>query len=92
MYLATCKICKTADSFRSRWNSGKSNKPDKNEKCMQEYLYSYSESEGHNRFPEDVSITHTDKTEGYDRTKRETFWMRSLKTLPPYGLNVENSI
>ena len=63
-----------------------------NQQCMQEYLYSHFESEGHNGFLEDVSITIIDKTDGSNPTKRETFWMHTLKTLAPYGLNVENGI
>ena len=59
---------------------------------MQKYLYSHFESEGHNGFLEDVPITLIDKTDGSDPKKRETFWMHTLKTLPPYGLNVENGI
>ena len=47
---------------------------------------------GCNGFLEDVSITLIDKTDGSDPTKRETFWMHTLKTLAPYGLNVENGI
>ena len=51
VYLATCKICnkqytgQATDSFRSRWNNYKfkSGKFDRNEKCMQEYLYSHFE-------------------------------------------------
>ena len=100
VYLATCKICnkqytgQTTDSFRSRWNNykSKSRKFDRNEKCMQEYLYSHFASEGHNGFLEDVSIALIDKTDGSDPTKRETFWMHTLKTLAPYGLNVEDGI
>ena len=100
VYLATCKISnkqytgQTTDSFRSRWNNykSKSRKFDRNEKCMQEYLYSHFESEGHNGFLEDVSIALIDKTDGSDPTKRETFWMHTLKTLAPYGLNVEDGI
>ena len=61
---ATCKICnkqytgQTTDSFRSKWNKykSKSRRFDENEKCMQEYLYSHIESEGHNGFLEDLSI------------------------------------
>ena len=56
------------------------------------YLYSHFESEGHNGFLEDVSITLIDKTDGSNPTKRETFWMHTLKTLAPYVLNVENGI
>ena len=59
---------------------------------MQEYLHSHFESERHNGFLEDVSITLINKTDGSDPTKRKTFWMHMLKTLAPYGLNVENSI
>ena len=100
VYLATCKICnkqytgQTTDSFRSTWNKykSKSRKFDRNEKCMQEYLYSHFESEGHNGFLEDVSIALIDKTDGSDPTKREKFWMHTLKTLAPYGLNIEDGI
>ena len=35
----------------------------------------------------DVSITLTDKTDGFDPMKRETFWMHTLKIFVPYGLN-----
>ena len=51
------------------------------------YLYSHFESEWHNGFLENVSITLIAKTDESDPTKRETFWMHTLKTLAPYGLN-----
>ena len=57
---------------------------------MQEYLYSHFESKRHNGFLEDVSITLIDKTDGSDPTKRDSFWMHTLKTLAPHGLNDEN--
>ena len=68
MYLATCKICnklytcQTTDSLY-KWNNYKfkSRKFDKNEKCMQENLCSHFESEEHNGFLEDMSITLIDK-------------------------------
>ena len=96
---ATCKICnkqytgQTTDSFRSKWNKykSKSRRFDENEKCMQEYLYSHIESEGHNGFLEDLSINLIDKTDATDPTKREMFWMHTLKTLALYDLNVKNS-
>ena len=58
---------------------------------MQESLYSQFESEGNNAFLIDLSIL-IDKTDGSDPTKRETFWMHTVKTLTPYELNVENGI
>ena len=39
-----------------------------------------------------MSVTLIDKTDGSDPTKQETFWMRVLKTLVPYGLNIENGV
>ena len=38
---------------------------------MQEYLYSHFESEGHNGFLEDVSISLIDKTKCSNLTKRQ---------------------
>ena len=58
VYLAAYKVCskqytsQTRGSFRSSCNNykSKSREFDKNEKCMQEYLYSHFESDGHNGF------------------------------------------
>ena len=57
---------------------------------MQEYLHNNFQKEGHNDFLEHLSVTLTDKNDGFDLTKRETFWMHTPKTLAPYGLKVEN--
>ena len=61
------------DRFRSGWNSTKfkSKKFDKNEQYMQEYLYSHFESEGHNGFLDDVSVSLIDKTKCSNLTKRQ---------------------
>ena len=55
-YLLKCKVCKkqyveeTADAFRLRWNNWKENDREfqRNESCMQQYLYEHFYSEGHN--------------------------------------------
>ena len=39
-----------------------------------------------------VSITLTDKTDGKDPKRRENYWMRTLKTYAPFGLNIEDSV
>ena len=38
------------------------------------------------------AITLIDKTGGSNPTKRENYWMRTLKTFTHYGLNVVDSI
>ena len=100
IYLLTCKQCQkqytreTTDDFRYRWNSYKSNsrKFDRKEPCMQEHLYRHFSSPGHRGFLNDVSVALIDKTDGSDPKKREYYWMKSLKTMAPYGLNIEDSV
>ena len=100
VYLLTCNQCKkqytgqTTDNFRARWNNykSKSRSFDKGEKCMQEHLYRHFANYEHTGFLDNVSITLIDKTDPFNPTKRENYWMRTLKTLEPNGLNVENSI
>ena len=59
---------------------------------MQEHLYKHLESKRRTEILDDISITLIDKTDGSDPTKRENYWMQTLKTFAPYGLNVEDSI
>ena len=42
-------------------------------------------------FLEDVEIRLIDKTQGSDPTKKEYYWMRTLKNFSPHGLNVESN-
>ena len=99
----TCNKCKkqytgqTKDQFRNRWNNykSKSRSSDRGEQCMQEHLYKHFESEHYSGFHDDVSviiIDKTDKTGGSNPTKKETYWMQTLKTIAHYGLNVENGV
>ena len=100
IYLLTCKQCQkqytgeTTDDFRYRWNNYKSNsrKFDRKEPCMQEHLYRHFSSPGHRGFLNDVSVTLIDKTDGSDPKKWEDYWIRTLKTMAPYGLNMEDSV
>ena len=100
VYLMIYSKCKkqctgqTADHFRSRWNNYKSKRRgfDRGEQCMQEHLYKHFESERLSGFRGNVSVILIDKTDGSDPTKRETYWMRTLKTIAPYGLKVENGV
>ena len=69
----------------------KSRSLERREQCMQEHLY-----KRHSGFGGDVSVIFADKTDGSNpikkEIKRETDWMRTLKTIATYGLNVENSV
>ena len=59
---------------------------------MQEYLYRHFESEGHTEFLDDVSVTLIGKTDCSNPTKRDNYWMQTIRTFAPYGLNVVDSI
>ena len=89
VFLLKCKV-----SFHLRWNSYKDNdrKFQRNESCMQQHLYEHFYSEGHNGFLGIVSISLIDKTDGFQPKQRESYWMRTLQTLAPLGLNVESAV
>ena len=59
------------------------------EDCMQKYFHGHFLCEGHSGLINDVEIVFIDKTDPSDHTRREEFWRNELKTLAPYGLNVE---
>ena len=99
IYLSTSKQCskqyvgKTADDLQFRWNNYKDNrKYQLSETSMQEHLFRHFLSPGHNGPLNDVSITFIDKTNPSDPLKREGYWRRTLKTMTPYGLNIEDSL
>ena len=100
IYLLTCKICRkqyvgqTVDIFCSRWNNYKSNdtKYSVGDPCMQEHIFEYFTSEGHTGFLENLSVTFIDKTDSQNPEKRENYWIHTLKTMVPWGLNILNSV
>ena len=100
VYLLTSNCCikqymgQTVDKFRFRWNNYKSNcsKHQCGETCIQQHLYEHFCSSNHNCFISDVSVTFIDKTDPSDPLKREDYWRSTLKTMAPFGLNVEESV
>ena len=46
----------------------------------------------HSGFLNDISVTLIDKTDPTDPTKREDYWIHTLKTKAPLGLNVEDGL
>ena len=93
----SCKVCgkqyvgSTTERFGLRWNNYKScqRKAKNGEDCIQKYFHDHFLSECHNGLINDVEIVFIDKTDPSDPTRREEFWRNEVKTLAPYGLNVE---
>ena len=59
---------------------------------MQRHLYENFNLPGRSRFLNDVSVTLIDKTDPKNPTKRDNFWIQTLKTKAAPGLNVEDGI
>ena len=59
-------VASFADCFRYHWGNYKCNdrKYVKGKACLQEYVFEYLNSEGHNGFLLNVSVTLIDKTDG----------------------------
>ena len=100
IYLITCKKCfkqyvgQTVDTFRNRWNNYKDNarKYERGQYCMQKHLYEHFDLPGHTSFSEDVKVTLIDKTDPRNPTKREDYWIYTLKTKAPMGLHMEDGL
>ena len=59
---------------------------------MQRHLSIHLCTFGHCGFLEDVSLTFIDKTDPSGPLKRENYWRGTLKTMAPYGLNIEERV
>ena len=58
--------------------------------CMQRHFCEHFNLPGHSGFLSNVSVTLIDKTDSKNPTKREDYWIHTLKTKAPLGCNVEN--
>ena len=58
---------------------------------MQKHLHKHFQTEGHKGFLNEASVILIDKLDRKDSKKRERYWMRTLKTMEPYGLNIADS-
>ena len=100
IYLIKCNECfkqyvgQTVNEFRHTWNNYKNNarKFERGEHCMQRHLHEHFNLSSHSRFLNDVSVTLTDKKDPKDPTKREDYWIQTLKTKPPVGLSIEDGL
>ena len=73
-----------------RWNNYKSNdrKYLNRQLYFQEHIFEHFNIDGSCGFLENVTVTFTDKTDPLDLEKRENYWIQTLKTMVPWGLNV----
>ena len=100
LYLLTCNKCKmqyvgqTNYHFRSRWNNynSDSRKHGQEATCVQQHFFNHFCTSGHCGFLEGVSLTFVDKIDRSDPLKREDYWRSTLKTIAPFGLNIEQSV
>ena len=94
VYLLSCKVCgmqyngQTNDEFRYRWNNYKDNnrKSLRGEDHKQAGFFAHFQTAGHSGFINDAKIRLIDKTDPSDPTRREDFWIDTLKTRYPQGV------
>ena len=99
IYLLSCKSCgqkyvgNTTDHFRGRRNNYKSDvrkaESGDMESVKQKFLQSHFLQRDHQGFLKDIEICLIDKTQAPDPTKREIYWMRTVRTLYPDSVNIE---
>ena len=56
---------------------------------MQQHLFNNICTSGRAGFLDDVSITFIDKADPSGPLRREDFWRRTLKTMEPFGFDIE---
>ena len=59
---------------------------------MQEHIFEHFYSESHTGFLENVSVIFIDKADSQNPEKRENYWIQTLKSMVPWGLNILNSV
>ena len=98
IYLLSCTICgqeyvgNITDRFRSRWNNHKKDVRNVKGGNMEnvkpiffQRLLLQNDQQG---FLENVEVRLTDKTQDSDTTQRGFYWMRTLGTFYPDGINL----
>ena len=59
---------------------------------MQKHLHKHFQTEGYKGFLNEASVTFIDKTMEKIRKKRARHWVRTLKAMEPYGLNIAECV
>ena len=100
IYLLSCKTYrkeyagKTVDRLKSRWNNYETDARKAANGNIESYKHQFLQNcflqDHHTGFLADTEVTLIDKNQASDLTKREYYWMRTLKTLYFDGLNLES--
>ena len=59
---------------------------------MQQHLFNHFYTSGHCEFLGHAALTFIDKTDSSDPLKREDYLRSTLKTIVPFGLDIEESL
>ena len=59
---------------------------------MQKHLYEHFDLPGYTGFLKDATVTLIDKKNPRNPTEREDYWIHTLKTKAPRGLNMEDGL
>ena len=96
----SCKSCRkqyvsnTTNHFRSRWNNYKIDvrkaESGDMENVKQKFLQNNFLQCDQQGFLKDVKVRLIDKMQASYPMKREFYWMRTVRTLYPDGLNIES--
>ena len=82
------------DRFRLQWNNYTEEcdrKFLKDEEIKQKSLHDHFFRDDHHSLEEDVSICFSDKCDRSNPHKTEYYWMKTLKTIAPFGLNTKET-
>ena len=85
---------KAVDRFRLQWNNyteESDRKFLKDEEIKQKSLHDHFFRDDHHSLEEDVSICFIDKYDRSNPHKTEYYWMKTLKTIAPFGLNTKET-
>ena len=101
VYLLTCKICKkqyvgsTITKFRMRYNQYKSNIKlygEGKRGFQQERFIEHYFQNNHNGTHHDIAVKIIDHCDPNDQERREDFWIYTLDTMYPKGLNHKRAL
>ena len=100
IYLLSCRVCgkqlvgTCTTEWRDRWGTYRADmkRASKGEHHMQKEVHAHFTLPGHTGIANDVDIMFIDKTDIMYPKLREKFWIDTLVTMIPYGLNVSDSM